>query len=230
MHVSETISLTASDGHELSAYVATPEGTPKGGLIVLQEIFGVNDHIKDVADRFAAEGYLAIAPMMFDRVGKDIVPDYEDFQGAIDTMQKLDREQSVLDMQAAADHVRSAGKVAAVGYCWGGSMADLAACHGLVDVAVSYYGRGTADWLDLKPQCPVLYHFGELDQLIPFQLIEDIRKGRKQDNCKFHVWGGASHGFNSDNRPQYHKPSAIKAYEETLAFIDHGFSGAALGG
>jgi carboxymethylenebutenolidase len=222
--VSNTVSLKASDGHELSAYVATPEGTPKGGLIVLQEIFGVNDHIRDVADRFAAEGYLAIAPAMFDRVGKDIVPDYDDFTGAIETMGKLDREQSVLDMQAAAEHVRSAGKVAAVGYCWGGSMADLAACHGIVDVAVSYYGRGTADWLDLKPQCPVLYHFGELDELIPMQLIDRISKGRSQKNCSLHVWGGASHGFNSDNRPQYHKPSATKAYAETLEFIARGMA------
>ena len=223
--MSETITLTASDGHEFSAYVAAPEGNAKGGLVVLQEIFGVNEHIKDVTDRFAKEGFLAIAPFMFDRVGKNIVPDYDDFQGAIDTMGKLDRAECVLDMQAAADHVRSAGKVAAVGYCWGGSMADLAACHGLVDTAVSYYGRATADWLDLKPQCPVLYHFGELDQLIPLQLIEDIRKGRNQDNCKFRVWGGAGHGFNSDNRPQYHKASATKAYAETLEFIDQGFNG-----
>ncbi len=224
--MSNTVSLKASDGHELSAYVAVPEGTPKGGLIVLQEIFGVNDHIRDVADRFAAEGYLAIAPAMFDRVGKDIVPDYDDFKSAIDTMGKLDREQSLLDMQAAAEHVRSAGKVAAVGYCWGGSMADLAACHNIVDVAVSYYGRGTAEWLDLKPQCPVLYHFGELDELIPMQLIETISKGRSQKNCDIHVWGGASHGFNSDNRPQYHKPSATKAYAETLEFIATGFAAA----
>ena len=162
---------------------------------------------------------------MFDRIGKDVVPDYEDFQGAIDAMGKLDRDQSVIDMQAAADHVRSAGKVAIVGYCWGGSMADLAACHGIVDVGVSYYGRGTADWLDLKPQCPVLYHFGELDQLIPLQLIETITKGRRQKDCKVHQWGGAGHGFNSDNRPQYHKPSAKKAYEETLLFIEQVFTG-----
>ncbi len=223
--MSETISLAASDGHELSAYIATPEGTPKGGLVVMQEIFGLNEHIKKVTDGFAADGYLAIAPAMFDRVGKDIVPGYDDFQTAIDTMGKLDREQSVLDMQAAADHVRSAGKVAAVGFCWGGSMADLAACHGLVDVAVSYYGRGTVDWLDKHPQCPVLYHFGEKDPLIPLQTVEDIRKSRSNDHCKVHVWGGAGHGFNCDSRPEYHKPSATKAYAETLEFIEQGFSG-----
>ena len=223
--MSEIISLTASDGHELSAYVAQPEGTPKGGLVILQEIFGINDHIQKVTDGFAAEGFLAIAPAMFDRVGKDIIPDYSDFETARDTMGKLNMDNCVLDMQAAAEHARSAGKVAAVGYCWGGALADLAACHGLVDVAVSYYGRMTVEWLDKHPQVPVLYHFGEQDPLIPMQTVEDIRKARSHDHCRVHVWGGAGHGFNCDSRPEYHKPSAKKAYAETLEWIEKGFSG-----
>jgi carboxymethylenebutenolidase len=228
--VSETITLTATDGHELSAYVAKPEGEPKGGLVVLQEIFGVNDHIKKVTDGFAADGFLAIAPAMFDRVEKDLVPDYSDFETARATMGKLDMDNCVLDMAAAADHVRPAGKVATVGYCWGGALADLAACNGLVDVAVSYYGRMTVEWLDKKPQCPVLYHFGETDQLIPMQTIEQIRRGRDPKICKFRVWGGAGHGFNCDSRPEYHKRSATKALEETYEFIDQVFHGKPLMG
>jgi len=213
----ETIKLTAADGHELSAYVARPEGEPKGGLLVLQEIFGVNDHIRKVADSFAAEGYLAIAPAMFDRVKPGIELGYDDFQTARDTMSTLDREHCVADMAAAADYARAAGKVGIVGYCWGGSMADLAACHGLVDAAVSYYGRMTCEWLDLTPQCPVLYHYGETDPLITLQTIEDIAK--KRPGHEVRVWGNAGHGFNCDERPEFRKRTAAEARKLTLKHL-----------
>jgi carboxymethylenebutenolidase len=213
----ETITLNTEDNHELQAYVARPEGTAKGGLIILQEIFGVTDHIKEVADGFAAEGYLAVAPAMFDRIKPGIVLDYSDFATARETMDALDLEQSVLDMKAAADYARSAGKVGIVGFCWGGSMADLAACNSLVDVGISYYGRMTVEWLDKQPTCPMLYHYGETDQLIPSQIIEKIQRARKG---KVYVWGSADHGFNCKDRPQYHKTAATGAMEATLKFLN----------
>jgi carboxymethylenebutenolidase len=209
----ETVTLTASDGHQLSAYVAHPEGKPKAGLLVLQEIFGVNEHIRNVADGFAADGYLVVTPAMFDRVKPGIELGYDNFEAARETMAELELENCVKDMAAAADYARSAGKVGIVGYCWGGAMADLAACHGLVDAAVSYYGRMTVEWLDKQPQCPVLYHYGERDPLIPSQTIEQI--ARKRDG-KVRVWGGAGHGFNCDERPEFHKHSATQARLLTL--------------
>jgi carboxymethylenebutenolidase len=213
----ENITLTAEDGHELQAFVARPEGTAKGGLIILQEIFGVTDHIREVAEGFAEEGYLAVAPAMFDRVKPGIVLDYTDFDAARETMAALDLEQCVLDMKAASEYARSAGKVGIVGFCWGGSMADLAACSGLVDAGVSYYGRMTVEWLDKKPTCPMLYHYGEVDQLIPAQIIEKIQRARKG---QVNVWGGADHGFNCKDRPQYHAKAATAAMGITLDFLD----------
>lgn len=212
----ENITLTADDGHRLQAYVARPDGEPKAGLVILQEIFGVTSHIQSVADGFAAEGYLAIAPAMFDRIQPGAVLPYTDFETARGIMGKLDRDQCVLDMKAAADYARSAGKVGIVGFCWGGAMADLAACHGLVNAGVSYYGRMTVEWLDLQPHCPMLYHYGETDTLIPPETIEKIQRKRKGH---VRVWGGAGHGFNCTDRPDYHKASATRAMEVTLEFL-----------
>jgi carboxymethylenebutenolidase len=212
----EIITLKAQDGHELEAYVAHPDGTPKAGLLIIQEIFGLTDNIREVTEEFAADGFLAVAPAMFDRVDKGIVLDYTDFDAARETMGKLDLEQCAADMQAAADYARSAGKVGIVGYCWGGAMADWAACHGSVDAVVSYYGRMTVDWLDKQPTCPMHYHYGDRDQLIPWQTIEQIQRKRKGH---VRIWGNADHGFNCKDRSQYHKSSAIAAREVTLDFL-----------
>lgn len=215
--VSETISLTASDGHQLQAYVARPEGTPRAGLVVLQEIFGVNEHIRSVADGFAADGYLAVAPAMFDRAEPGVELGYEDFTQARSYVEKITRDDWVKDIAAAADYARAAGKVGAVGYCWGGALADLAACHGLVDAGVSYYGRMTVEWLELQPQCPMLYHYGETDTLIPLEIVEKIT--RKRDG-EVRVWGGAGHGFNCEARSSFHKKVAEQARALTLSFFD----------
>jgi carboxymethylenebutenolidase len=212
----ETITLAAEDGHELEAYVAHPEGTPKAGLLVLQEIFGLTDHILEVAREFAEDDYLVVVPAMFDRVKKGVVLDYTDFEAARETMAKLDLDNCAKDMQAAADYARSAGKVGIVGYCWGGAMADWAACHDSVDAAVSYYGRMTVEWLDREPACPMLYHYGDRDALIPADIIEKIQRKRKGH---VRVWGNADHGFNCKDRPQYHKAAAAHARELTLGFF-----------
>jgi carboxymethylenebutenolidase len=212
----EFISLTTEDGHELQAYVARPEGTPKGGIVVIQEIFGLTDHIRNMTEKFAAQGYLAVAPAMFDRIKPGIVLDYTDFDTARESMGKLDQDQSISDIRAAAEYARSAGKVGVIGFCWGGAMADLTACNGLVDAGVSYYGRMTVEWLDKQPTCPMLYHYGDRDQLIPAKIIETIQRARK---AKVNIWGNADHGFCCEDRPSYNKSAAKQSMEITLKFM-----------
>jgi carboxymethylenebutenolidase len=218
----EFISLTTEDGHELQAYVARPEGTPKGGIVVIQEIFGLTDHIRNMAEKFAAEGYLAVAPAMFDRIKPGIVLDYTDFDTARETMGKLDQDKSISDIRAAAEYARSAGKVGVIGFCWGGAMADLAACNGLVDAGVSYYGRMTVEWLDKQPTCPMLYHYGDRDQLILAKTIETIQRARK---AKVNIWGNADHGFCCEDRPSYHKAATKQSMEITLKFMAENLAG-----
>lgn len=214
---SETITLTAADGHELDAYVVHPEGDAKGAVVLIQEIFGLTGHIRGMTEKFAAAGYLTIAPAMYDRIEKNIVLDYSDFEAARASMGKLELDNAVLDMKAAAEFGRSAGKVGIVGFCWGGAMADLAGCNGLVDAGVSYYGRMTIEWLDQHPTCPMVYHYGERDELIPLQAIETIQRKRKGD---VYVWGGADHGFCCEDRPSFHKQAYRDSLAITLEFFD----------
>ena len=213
----EYVTLKAMDGHALRAWRAAPGGRPRGGLVVLQEIFGVTGHIRRITDDFAAAGYLAIAPSLFDRTRPGVELGYDEIEPGRDIMTGLDRENTVRDMIAAVDAVRSAGRVGAIGYCWGGALADLAACRCRVDAAVSYYGRHTVTWLDLQPACPVMYHFGRLDPLIPPPTVAEIRLGRPDGI--FHVYDEAGHGFNCDERHEYHEPSARLALERTLEFL-----------
>lgn len=218
----DRIALTADDGHELKAYRSEPPGTPKGGVVVLQEIFGITGHIQRVADQYAAAGYVAIAPSLFDRIRPGIVLDYADVEEARGIMTSLDREKVPADMAAAIAAARaaagSAGKVAAIGYCWGGAMADFAACRTDVDAAVSYYGRATVEWLDEQPRCPVMYHYGAQDPLIPPELVEQISAARQ--DFPTYVYDDAGHGFNCDNRDDYRPESAALALKRTLAFLD----------
>jgi carboxymethylenebutenolidase len=218
----ETVVLNAEDGHQLDAYVAYPEANAKGGIVLIQEIFGLTGHIQALTEQFAAAGYLAVAPAMFDRVEKGSVLSYTDFDTARATMGKLDRDQCILDMQAATVFARSAGKVGIIGFCWGGAMADLAACNGLADAGVSYYGRMTIEWLDQQPTCPMFYHYGERDQLIPWETIEQIQRKR---NGQVRIWGSADHGFLCEDRPAFNKKVAQQSMELTLTFFDEQLSG-----
>ena len=213
----DMIQLTTADGHELGAYRATPEGAPKGGVVILQEIFGITDHIRRVADKYAAHGYVAIAPSLFDRVEPGIVLSYSDIDRGREIMMGLDLDKTVADVAAAAAAVRSAGKVAAIGYCWGGAIADLAACRTNVDAAVSYYGRATVGWLDEQPGCPVIYHYGADDGLIPPEMIEQISAAR-QGHTAF-VYENAGHGFNCDERAEFSPENSKLALERTLEFL-----------
>src|SRR5258706_15128806 len=136
------VRLKAADGHELDAYVAEPKGKPKGGIVVVQEIFGVTNHVKRVADQYAAEGYKAIAPAMFDRIERGVTLDYKEIQHGIAYMQQLKWPNTLADLEAAAAEVRPAGSAPVVGYCWGGTLAHLAPDDLKLDAAISYYGRG----------------------------------------------------------------------------------------
>jgi carboxymethylenebutenolidase len=213
----ELIELKATDGHTLTGYRADPTGAPHGAIIVVQEIFGLSGHIRRVTDQFASRGYLAIAPALFDRVQPDTVLDYSEVDRGREIMQQLDLEQTILDIEAAAAAVRSAGKVGAAGYCWGGAIVDLAACRACIDAGAAYYGRMIVEWLDETPGCPLMYHFGDDDPLIPAEMVEQIRSARPDGI--FHTYPEAGHGFNCDERPDYHPENAALALERTLDFF-----------
>jgi carboxymethylenebutenolidase len=221
----KTIIINALDGHKLGGYLARPKGTPKGGVIVLQEIFGVTGHIRQVADSFAGQGYLALAPALFDRLESGIELEYTAIEAGIALMQKLKLDEVAQDLGATVAALRrelaaipgAGNKIGAVGYCWGGSIADLAACRTDINAAVSYYGRATVGWLNEQPRCPVLYHFGALDPLIPPELVAQITAGRPGQTI--HIYAEAGHGFNCNDRHEFHAASAELAQERTLAFF-----------
>jgi carboxymethylenebutenolidase len=213
-----TIALTAADGHSLAAYRAEPTGKAKAGLVVIQEIFGVNQHMRRVADGFAAAGYLCIAPALFDRTqrGVDLGYDKDAIAAGREIRGKVTWDQVMLDCAAAERAAAAAGKVGAVGYCWGGSVAWLCATRLKVAAAVGYYGGQIVPFAQEKPNCPVQLHFGERDQGIPLTDVEKIR--RAQPGIEINIYP-ADHGFNCDERASYHAESARIARARTLAFF-----------
>jgi carboxymethylenebutenolidase len=214
------IQLRSVDGFALGAYRAEPAGQPKGAVVVIQEIFGVNDHIRQVADGYAAEGYVAIAPQIFDRVARDVELGYEQAdmgQGIELAFQKLDHKLALQDVQAAVDAAAADGGVGVVGYCFGGLLAWRAACElDGVSAAVSYYGGGVAREADRQPRCPVMMHFGENDAHIPLSDVEKVKGA--QPLAEIHVYP-ADHGFNCDHRASYDAGSAKLARQRTLEFF-----------
>jgi carboxymethylenebutenolidase len=215
----KTIEVTAKDGFSAAAYRADPSGKPKGGLVVIQEIFGVNHHMRAVADRFAASGYAALAPALFDRVerGVDIGYDPEAIETGRNLRGQVKLEDTLLDLQAAIDALQGTGKLGAVGYCWGGSLAFLAATRlqGLA-CAVGYYGGMIAEHAAEKPKVPTMLHFGEQDQSIPMSDVQQVIAQRP--DTKIFTYP-AGHGFSCDERGSFHKPSHEQALERTLAFF-----------
>jgi carboxymethylenebutenolidase len=216
----EMIELTASDGHKLTAYEARPQGIPRGGLVVGQELFGVNVHIKAVADSYAADGYVAVAPQFYDRVRPGFAVGYSDAERieAFGVLQGLDKAKAALDVQAVLDHLKPHGKAGMVGYCSGGSMAWYCATQ-LPDLAcaVSYYGGWIAGMAEDKPLCPVMLHWGEIDHTIPLADVEKVQAARPE--VISFVYPDAPHGFNCDMRAFYHPPSAALSRERTLGFL-----------
>jgi carboxymethylenebutenolidase len=213
------IELTTSDGHKLTAYRADPAGKPRGGIVVIQEIFGVNSHIQQVADGYAADGYLAIAPALFDRVQKNVDLGYspEDIAKGREIRGKVTNDMALKDTEAAIKAASSAGKVGIVGYCWGGLITWLAAAKlsGL-SAAVPYYGGGILDNAELQPKVPLMGHFGDKDQHIP---VEGVRKlAEKHKKHEIFIYS-ADHGFNCDHRGSYNAPAAKQARSRTLEFF-----------
>jgi carboxymethylenebutenolidase len=213
------IELTTSDGHKLTAYRADPAGKPRGGIVVIQEIFGVNSHIQQVADGYAADGYLAIAPALFDRVQKNVDLGYspEDIVKGREIRGKVTNDMALKDTEAAIKAASSAGKVGIVGYCWGGLITWLAAAKlsGL-SAAVPYYGGGILDNAELQPKVPLMGHFGDKDQHIP---VEGVRKlAEKHKKHEIFIYS-ADHGFNCDHRGSYNAPAAKQARSRTLEFF-----------
>jgi len=213
------IKLKAGDGFELSAWRAEPKSAPRGGVVVVQEIFGVNAHIRSVAEGYAAEGYLAIAPAIFDRAERDVdlaaVP--ESFARGAGLAGKIAREAMLLDVGAAVEAAKGAGKVGVVGYCLGGTVAWLAAARvqGL-SAAVGYYGGGVIGLKELKPLVPTMLHFGEKDDHIPQAGVREIAAAHPDVPIFLYP---AGHAFNRDGGASYDAPSAALAKSRTLEFF-----------
>jgi carboxymethylenebutenolidase len=214
----EMIEVTASDGHTLGAYMA---GDPDAAasVVIVQEIFGVNSHIRSVVDRFAALGYLAIAPAIFDRATPGLDLAYDDEGKGIGSAAKaqLDMASTLLDIEAAANHVRRDRPVALVGYCFGGLVAWLSANAVKLDAVVGYYGGGTSKNLDKAPNCPIMLQFGEADHNIPVEHVDAIRAA--YPDVPVYTYPGAGHGFGCDQRDSYHAEATATAQERTEAFL-----------
>jgi carboxymethylenebutenolidase len=216
----QMITLKAEDGHSFGAYRAAPTGKPKAGIVVIQEIFGVNSHIRKVTDGFAADGYVALAPAIFDRAERGFESGYapEDIDRGRAIRGKIDIMDMIKDIRAAVGSLKGEGlKVCVVGYCLGGTLAWLAATRiDGVACSVSYYGGGVAETASEKPRCPVLFHFGETDQSIPPDHHAKIRAAHPE--IPMHIYP-AGHGFNCDARGSYDAASATLARTRTMEFL-----------
>lgn len=217
----DQISIKMQDGFELSAYRSMPSAQSKGVVVVIQEIFGVNAHIREVADGYAAQGYSAIAPALFDRIERDIELGYAEAdmgKGIELAFQGLEMAQTMKDLQSVVDYGAAQGAVGVVGYCFGGLLTYLSACQlNGVSAASSYYGGGIAGVLDHQPKCPLIMHFGELDAHIPMTDVDKIKEANPR--IPVHVYD-ADHGFNCDHRASYSEQAAELALQRTLAHFD----------
>jgi carboxymethylenebutenolidase len=215
----ETIKATAADGHRFEAYRAEPTGTARGAVVIVQEIFGVNSHIRAVCDDYARQGYVAIAPALFDRVERDVQLGYQgdDVARGRTLREKVTLDDALKDVEAAAKEAAAAGKIGVVGYCWGGTVVWAAATRSRTfAAAVVYFGGGIAGLAGEQPQCPVQLHFGEQDQAIPLADVERVRATHPELPIYLYP---AGHGFNCDHRASHHAESARLARERTLAFL-----------
>lgn len=218
--MSKHITIPTSGTQCIGAYVAEAPGKPKGGIVVIQEIFGVNAHVRSVADRFAAAGYTAIAPAFFDHLETGVELDYTEkgMNEGKQLVSELGLDRAMEDVASAAHAIASAGKIGTAGYCWGGTVAMLSAIR-LGLPSVSYYGARNMPFLGEKPKAPVMFHFGEEDKSIPPEMIAKHRQMLPQMDV--FTYAGAGHAFNRDIDPShYHQASAKLALQRTLAFFD----------
>ncbi|HVC45743.1 MAG TPA: dienelactone hydrolase family protein [Terracidiphilus sp.] len=219
--MNESIVLHASDGHFLDAYVAHPAGDPVAGLVVIQEVFGVNRHIRSIADGYASDGFLAVAPALFDRVERGVELGYDgpDLPRGMALRQGTDIGKALLDIDAALQYARSRTGLRAgvIGYCFGGLLAWLSASRLNPDAAVGYYAGGIGNYAGETPHAPVQLHFGQLDTHIPAEQVEKVHVAHPE--VEIHWYPKAGHGFNCDLRASYHAESATLARGRALAFL-----------
>ncbi|OYO32034.1 dienelactone hydrolase family protein [Janthinobacterium sp. PC23-8] len=222
------IDITGADGATFPAYLAVPHLGKGPGIVLLQEIFGVNEHIRTVAEQYALDGYVVLVPDLFWREGAHIELGYEgaDWQRAVELMQATDNEHVLADITASVAALRARaevdGKIASIGYCFGGRLSYQAAAAGLVDGAIAYYGGGIQNKLDLAEEIkvPLLMHFGANDSHIPADAVKSIAErfdGREE--VEIHVYPQAEHGFNCNYRDSYDLRSSVQAHGNTLIFL-----------
>ena len=212
------VELTAADGHRLQVYRASPEGQPRGGLVMIQEIFGMTEQMQRCADRYAAEGYAVALPAMFDRVEPGLSLGYTEFQRGGQASQAITEENLLADAEASRLSVSDAGRTAIIGYCWGGTAAYIGANLGNFDAAICYYGGSIGNLVErMQPTVPVMYHFGADDSYIPESMIDQIREA--DPSGIFHIYEGAGHGFNCDDRDSYNAGAAKLSEQRSLEFL-----------
>ncbi|MEO9080289.1 MAG: dienelactone hydrolase family protein [Rhodanobacter sp.] len=214
----QNINIPTSGTQCIGAYMAQPEGKPKGGLVVIQEIFGVTEHMRNLVDRFAEQGYTAIAPAFFDHLetGVELAYDMVGANKGKRLVAELGLDRALEDVASAAEAISSAGRIGTVGYCWGGTVALLAALR-LGLPSVSYYGARNLPFLHELPKAPVMFHFGEKDQHITPDMVAKHREALPQMDVYTYP---ADHAFNRDGSTPYHEASARLALQRTLAFFD----------
>ena len=217
--MNELLEITAKDNHQFSAYISQPPEKPKGGIVIIQEIFGVNIHIKEVTDLYASKGYLCIAPSLFDRIEKNVVLNYDENGVSRGRgLKELCDKDALKDIEASMSVVNSSGKVGVIGYCWGGSLSWRIACESSdLSASVCYYGGDIPKLRDLKPKCNVLTHFGELDKGIPIKDVKIFEEKRPEVLTYKYP---ADHGFNCDHRSQFNEKCANIALDRTLKFLE----------
>ena len=216
--MSSLVHALAKDGHIVDLYVAKPKSQAVATVIVLQEIFGITDHIQAICQQYATHGYLAVAPALFDRIQKNIVLDYSSIKEGRDYKMQLQDEQVLLDIAAAAATAENDLKVAVIDFCFGGALSYLASTRLNLNCAISYYGGGIAEkYINQKPLCPIMYHFGALDPIIPSTDVAAIQSNHP--GGVFHIYEDAGHGFNCSDRRDYHSESAELAFARSLEFL-----------
>ncbi|HJU09089.1 MAG TPA: dienelactone hydrolase family protein [Rhodanobacteraceae bacterium] len=221
----ERINLNTAGMHCIGAYLARPDGEPKGGIVVVQEIFGVNAHVRSVTDRFAAAGYTAIAPAFFDFVEQDVELPYDDagMSKGRELIGDIGLDRAMEAVASAADSIRSSGKIGVVGYCWGGTVA-LRAAQVLGLPAVSYYGARNVPYLGEPLKAPVMFHFGSTDKSIPPEAVEKHRNAYPE--APVYVYEGTGHAFNRDvDSTHYDETAAKLAWQRTLDFFNQHLAG-----
>jgi carboxymethylenebutenolidase len=214
------IALRARDGHEPGAYLAQPQGRRRGGIVVAQEMYGVNDYLRSVCAFYAGHGYVTIAPSLYDRRQRGLIYAYskEDHDRAQATYKPWPIELALTDLDAGRGHIADVGKIAILGFCWGGSLAWLAGCRRDYDGAVAYYGSMMPDFAHEAPRCPIIAHIGDRDNTLPAEKIATFRAA--QPSVPVYIYQGAQHGFDNENRAERHDPAAHKlARERTLEFL-----------